>query len=48
VGEAFASAADGLVHQQSLDPELDTKGVLTALFKKIAEIDMDAQSSPEN
>jgi hypothetical protein len=47
VGEAFASAADGLVHQQSLDPELDTKGVLTALFKKIAEIDMDAQSSPE-
>ncbi len=47
VGEAFASAADGLVHQQSLDPELDTKGVLTALFEKVAEIDMDAQSSPE-
>jgi AcrR family transcriptional regulator len=39
VGEAFASAADGLVHQQSLDPKLDTKGVLTALFEKVAEIE---------
>lgn len=39
VGEAFASAADGLVHQQSLDPELDTREVLTALFEKVAEME---------
>lgn len=47
VGEAFASAADGLVHQQSLDPELDTKGVLTALFEKVAEIERGPYVSPE-
>ena len=47
VGEAFASAADGLVHQQSLDPELDTREVLTALFERVAEIESDAQASPE-
>lgn len=47
VGEAFASAADGLVHQQSLDPELDTREVLTALFERVAEIESDAQISPE-
>ncbi|MFN2489923.1 MAG: TetR/AcrR family transcriptional regulator [Actinomycetota bacterium] len=36
VGEAFASAADGLVQQQSLDPDLDTHRLLTALFNRIA------------
>jgi AcrR family transcriptional regulator len=35
VGEAFASAADGLVQQQSLDPDLDTEGILSGLLERI-------------
>ncbi|MDQ4005375.1 MAG: TetR/AcrR family transcriptional regulator [Actinomycetota bacterium] len=32
VGEAFASAADGLVQQQALDPDVPTERILTATF----------------
>jgi AcrR family transcriptional regulator len=35
LGQAFASAADGLVQQQSLDPTLDTEGILTAMFEQL-------------
>ncbi len=35
VGEAFASAADGLVQQQSLDPGLPTERMLRRLFERI-------------
>jgi len=34
-GEAFASAADGLVQQQSLDPDLATGKILTSLLRQI-------------
>jgi AcrR family transcriptional regulator len=35
VGDAFASAADGLVQQQCFDPGLDTGPILTALFERL-------------
>jgi AcrR family transcriptional regulator len=35
IGEAFASAADGLVQQQSLDPDVDTEGILSGLLERI-------------
>ncbi|HEX9123389.1 MAG TPA: TetR/AcrR family transcriptional regulator [Actinomycetota bacterium] len=35
VGEAFAAAADALVQEQSLDPELPTERLLTDLFDRI-------------
>lgn len=35
IGEAFASAADGLVQQQSLEPDLATSEILTGLFERI-------------
>lgn len=35
VGEAFASAADGLVQQQSLDPGLPTERILGSLLRQI-------------
>jgi AcrR family transcriptional regulator len=35
IGGAFASAADGLVQQQSLDANLDTEGVLWAMFERL-------------
>jgi hypothetical protein len=35
VGEAFAGAADALVQQQSLDPELPTELMLTELFERV-------------
>jgi hypothetical protein len=35
VGEAFAAAADALVQQQSLDPELPTELMLTQLFERV-------------
>jgi AcrR family transcriptional regulator len=35
VGEAFAAAADALVQQQSLDPELGTELMLTQLFEQV-------------
>ena len=34
VGEAFASAADGLVQQQAIDPSLPTSRMLTRLFER--------------
>lgn len=34
VGEAFASAADGLVQQQAIDPGLRTARMLTRLFEQ--------------
>ncbi len=34
VGEAFASAADGLVQQQAIDPSLPTARMLTRLFER--------------
>lgn len=37
VGEAFASAADGLVQQQSLDPALPTRDILTGLLDRILD-----------
>ena len=36
IGEAFASAADGLVQQQSLDPAIDTRSLLRALFERVS------------
>jgi AcrR family transcriptional regulator len=35
VGEAFATAADGLVQQQAFDPSLPTDRILTELFERI-------------
>jgi AcrR family transcriptional regulator len=35
IGGAFASAADGLVQQQSLDADLDTEALLLALFERL-------------
>ncbi len=35
VGEAFAAAADALVQEQSLDPDLPTERMLTELFDRI-------------
>jgi AcrR family transcriptional regulator len=35
VGESFAAAADGLVQQQALDPDLPTERLLTSLFDEI-------------
>jgi AcrR family transcriptional regulator len=37
IGETFASAADGLVQQQSLDPTIDTRSLLRALFERVSE-----------
>ena len=34
VGEAFASAADGLVQQQAIDPGIPTERMLTRLFER--------------
>ena len=36
IGETFASAADGLVQQQSLDPNIDTRTLLNALFERVS------------
>lgn len=36
IGETFASAADGLVQQQSLDPDIDTRSLLNALFERVS------------
>lgn len=36
IGETFASAADGLVQQQSLDPSIDTRSLLRALFERVS------------
>jgi AcrR family transcriptional regulator len=45
LGEAFASAADGLVQQQSLDPGLPTRRILTRLFERLfADASRDGQS----
>jgi AcrR family transcriptional regulator len=35
VGESFAAAADGLVQQQALDPQLPTAEILTGLLERI-------------
>lgn len=35
LGEAFATAADGLVQQQSFDPTLPTERMLTRLFEQL-------------
>jgi hypothetical protein len=35
LGEAFAAAADGLVQQQSLDPGLPTRRMLTRMFERL-------------
>lgn len=35
LGEGFASAADGLVQQQSLDPDIDTDRILTSLLERV-------------
>lgn len=35
VGEAFASAADGLVQQQSLEPDLPTRELLEGLYERL-------------
>lgn len=35
VGEAFASAADGLVQQQTLDPAVPTEKILSELLRQI-------------
>lgn len=37
LGEAFASAADGLVQQQSLEPDLPTEQILLSMFEKIID-----------
>jgi AcrR family transcriptional regulator len=37
VGEAFASAADGLVQQQSLDPDLPIREMLTSLYERLVD-----------
>ena len=37
VGEAFASAADGLVQQQSLDPDLPIKDLLGSLYERLVD-----------
>lgn len=45
LGEAFASAADGLVQQQSLDPGLPTRRILTRMFERLfADAPRDGQS----
>ena len=36
IGETFASAADGLVQQQTLDPTIDTRSMLRALFERVS------------
>ena len=38
VGEAFASAADGLVQQQAIDPALPSERMLTRLFERTVGI----------
>jgi AcrR family transcriptional regulator len=35
LGEAFASAADGLVQQQSFDPDLPTERILTRMLERL-------------
>ncbi|HEX2088818.1 MAG TPA: TetR/AcrR family transcriptional regulator [Actinomycetota bacterium] len=45
VGEAFASAADGLVQQQVLDPALQTEHLLTSLFNRIVAAERDVGTS---
>ncbi|MGH2764575.1 MAG: TetR/AcrR family transcriptional regulator [Actinomycetota bacterium] len=37
VGEAFASAADGLVQQQSLDPDLPIRQMLASLYERLID-----------
>jgi AcrR family transcriptional regulator len=37
VGEAFASAADGLVQQQSLDPDLPIREMLGSLYERLID-----------
>ncbi len=37
VGQAFASAADGLVQQQSLQPDLPTERILASLFRRLTD-----------
>lgn len=39
VGEAFAAAADGLVQQQSLDPGLPTRRMLTRMLERLLSVD---------
>jgi AcrR family transcriptional regulator len=41
VGDAFATAADGLVQQQAFDPDLPTDRILTALFERLVPGDQD-------
>lgn len=43
VGAAFAAAADGLVEQQSLDPDIDSQRFLSALFDRL--VNVEGQSS---
>jgi len=43
LGEAFATAADGLVQQQSFDPSLATDRILTQLFERLVRPDGLAQ-----
>lgn len=43
LGEAFASAADGLVQQQSLDPGLPTRRMLTRMFERLVGRDAGAR-----
>lgn len=47
LGEAFASAADGLVQQQTLDPAMPTEQMLTRMFERLFGRDGGAgQGSP--
>lgn len=49
VGEAFASAADGLVQQQAIDPGIPTERMLTRLFERtIGAASVKAQSRPRS
>ena len=45
LGEAFASAADGLVQQQAIDPSLPTARMLTRLFEQTVGMTNRRQSS---
>jgi AcrR family transcriptional regulator len=46
VGEAFAAAADALVQEQSLDPELPTERMLGELFDRIVGRDGAGRRAP--
>ena len=46
VGEAFASAADGLVQQQAIDPDIPTERMLTRLFERTVGGEPAAQPRP--